>query len=86
MRISQMKFIPLVVLVLLVAACAPRGPERTREQNPKVSYNYSEDDLDEVKQTAAKYCRDKYGRSARIVDDLKSGDQRVMTFECVIKL
>jgi hypothetical protein len=86
MRISQMKFIPLVVLVLLVAACTPRGPERTREQNPKVSYNYSEDDLDEVKQTAAKYCRDKYGRSARIVDDLKSGDQRVMTFECVIKL
>lgn len=79
-----MKFIPLVVLVLLAAACAPRGPERTSEQNPTVSYSYSYDDMDEVKQTAAKYCHDNYGRSARVVDDVKSGNQRVMSFECVI--
>jgi hypothetical protein len=78
-----MKFIPLVILVLLAAACAPRGPERTSEQNPTVSYNYSSNDMDEVKQIAAKYCHDNYGRSARVVDDVKSGDQRVMTFECV---
>lgn len=79
-----MKRITLVVLVLLVAACAPRGPERTSEEDPNVSYSYGYDDVDEVKQTAAKYCHDNYGRSARVVDDVKSGDQRVMTFECVV--
>lgn len=79
-----MKRTSLVFLVLLVAACAPRGPERTSEQNPTVSYNYSYDDREEVKQTAAKYCHDNYGRSARVVDDVESGDQRLMTFECVI--
>lgn len=79
-----MKRITLVVLVLLAAACAPRGPERTSEEDPTVSYSYGYDDVDEVKQTAAKYCHDNYGRSARVVDDVKSGDQRVMTFECVV--
>lgn len=79
-----MKRIPLVVLVFLMAACAPRGPERTSEQNPTVSYSYGYDDMDGVRQTAAKYCHDNYGRSARIVDDVKSGDQRIMTLECVI--
>lgn len=79
-----MKRMSLIVLVLLVAACAPRGPERTSEQDPTVSYSYDYDDIDEVKQTAAKYCHDNFGRSARVVDDVKSGDQRVMTFECVV--
>lgn len=79
-----MKHIPLAVLVLLVAACAPRGPERTSEQNPTVSYSYGYDDRDEVKQTAAKYCHDNYGRSARVVDDVEDGDQRAMSFECVV--
>jgi len=49
-----------------------------------VSYSYSYGDVEEAKQNAAKYCYENYGRSARVVDDVKSSDKRVMTFECVI--
>lgn len=84
MRIPQMRYISVVVLVFLASACAPGGPERTSERNPTVSYSYSYGDVEEAKQNAAKYCYENYGRSARVVDDVKSSDKRVMTFECVI--
>jgi len=81
---SQMRHLSFVVVVFLIAACAPTGPERTNEQNPTVSYTYSSGDVEETKQNAAKYCSENYGRSARIVDDVESNDKRVMTFECVV--
>jgi hypothetical protein len=83
-RISQMKYLSVVVVMFFLAACAPTGPERTSEQNPTVSYTYSSGDEGETKQNAAKYCFDNYGRSARIVDDVESNDKRVMSFECVV--
>ena len=79
-----MRHLSFVVMVFLIAACAPTGPERTNEQNPTVSYTYSSGDVEETKQNAAKYCDENYGRSARIVDDVESNDKRVMTFECVV--
>lgn len=79
-----MKIISVVVLVLLIAGCASRGPERTNEQIPTVTYSYNTGEAEEVKQNAAKYCHDNYGRSARIVQDVQSGDKRVMTLECVV--
>ena len=79
-----MKLLFVIDLILMTAGCAARAPERTSEQNPKVAYNYSEGDTEKVQQIAAKFCYDTYGRSARVIDDVKSGDQRLMTFECVI--
>ena len=79
-----MKIIPIVVLAFLIAGCASRGPERTDEQNPSVSYTYGNGESEEAKQNAAKYCYENYQRSARVVQDVKSGNKRVMTFDCVI--
>jgi PBP1b-binding outer membrane lipoprotein LpoB len=79
-----MKIISAVILVFLIAGCASRGPERTSEQTPTVTYSYKPGDVEEAKQNAAKYCHDNYGRSARIVQDVQNGDKRVMTLECVV--
>lgn len=79
-----MRTVPVILVGLLLIGCAAGGPQRIEARNPTVSYSYEYGDRDEVKQTAAKYCFDHYGRSARVVEDVKSGDERVMTFECVV--
>jgi hypothetical protein len=79
-----MKILSVVILVLLIAGCASRGPERTSEENPTVTYTYGSGELEEAKQNAAKYCYDNYRRSALFVKDVQSGDKRVMSVECVI--
>jgi hypothetical protein len=79
-----MKTLSVVILVLLIAGCASRGPEQTSEKNPTVTYTYGSDELDEAKQNAAKYCYENYQRSALFVTDVKSGDKRILSVECVV--
>lgn len=79
-----MKNISVIFLILLVAGCAARGPERIGEERPRVSYSYEDGEAEMAKQDAAKYCFDTYGRSARVIGDVRNGDERIMTFECVV--
>jgi hypothetical protein len=66
-----------------LSGCAT-GPNRIDEQNPTVSYSYHYGELEEAKQQAAKYCHENYGRAARVIADEDAGDERIMTFECVV--
>ena len=72
-----------VAALLAAAGCASPGPERIGEQNPTVTYAYQPGEAEQTKQEAAKYCHDRFNRSARILADEPRGSERVMTFECV---
>lgn len=68
---------------LIIAGCASRGPDQISDQAPTVSYAYDRGEAEEAAQDAAKYCDENYGRTARVVNDAKSGDGGTLTFECV---
>jgi len=64
------------------ARCSARTASR---KNPTVSYAvYAERDVRQAAVEAEGYCHENYRRSARIVGDLVTGGERVLTFECVV--
>lgn len=80
-----MRAIATVVLLAAVGACAPLGPQRVEEENPTVSYTvYDEDDMRQAAAEADEYCYQNYHRTARIIGDLVTRGDRVVTFECVV--
>ena len=75
----------LFAVAALATGCEAPGPKRIGQQVPTVSYTYANGEAEMAKQDAAKYCFENYGRAALVIDDVKSGDQRVMKFECVLE-
>ena len=79
-----MKTLRLAFLAIALAGCVAPGPERVSARNPTVSYSYSDGQIDRATQDAARYCFQNFDeRSARLIDDVRRGGERVATFECV---
>jgi hypothetical protein len=79
-----MKTTFMVSFLILIAGCASRGPDRISEQNPMVTYRYGTGEVERAKLDAARYCHDNYGRAARVIEDVRDGNQRAVTFACVV--
>lgn len=79
-----MKLALAVGLLLVVGGCSASGPDRIREQEPTVTYRYGAGEVEEAKVDAARYCHENYSRAARVVEDVRDGNRRAVTFACVV--